>query len=268
MNKRVIFITRADANNKEDLLDKKKQGDLIDLIGVVNSSQINSKDIYVIAGFPDDNFKIEKVENIKVVQDDNPTGPVSINTVLNKIKKDKDKPDAFLVCSKEVKINKKHIEKLINELGKERFLVVGYKLRIEDKKLNSELEKYYNDKNLIAYKVPWNTCAIWDYKLFDKHIKKFDEITSQNPFNPVCVCIDNVCRKTEYKGMEDGLAIAQAADKDPEVYSKLLKETLTWKVDSDEKQRHREKLARKDTVLRNFMAIRNYSVDDLKRACR
>jgi hypothetical protein len=262
---KTVFVTRI--KNKKDF----KDDNLKKLIRVVSSNSTGSiKDnIYIISDFENPNYKINTIP-VHVVQDDDsdPTSPISFNRVLKIIKKSKEKPDAFLVCSKEVGLDKEHLETLIDNIRKnlKHLLVVGYKFKIVDEKLNNELQGYYNNKNLIAYQVPWNTCAIWNYKLFNDYINKFDEITfGREPFNFTDVSIDGVPYRTEHKGMEDGLAIAQASSqqKKPKIYFKLLDENpLSWAVDSD-KIKHRKKLARKEAVLRNFMAFRNYSVKDL-----
>lgn len=152
------------------------------------------------------------------------------------------------------------------EENEKTLLVAGYKFEIKnDNQLENELEAYYHNKNLIAYQVPWNTCAIWNYKLFKKYVGKFDEITNTNPYNKVNVCIDGVCKQTDHKGMEDGLALAKAVSKKGEkIYYKLLDKTIPWEINLARKYEHREKLARKDIVMRNFMGVRDYSVEDLK----
>lgn len=276
---KVAFITRTKAKNEKSLSDKDQES-LRDLIKEVDDSDIII-DKYIISNFKHKDYML-KIKNklicVQVVKDENPTGPTSINTVLNKIKikTPEEKPDAFLVCSKEVRLKKKHIKILIDEIkSNENFLVVGYKFKIVNKtgrvnkKLNKELQDDYDYENLIAYKVPWNTCAIWKYEHFEQYVKKFDEITARNPFNSIGISIDGNCSKTEHKGMEDGLAIAAAADINKNLKFKLLDdEELGWEVDlePDRVKSHREKLARKDTVLRNFMAVRNYSVNDLENA--
>ncbi len=243
-----VFITRTDEKT-----DEKDFDDLKDLINQVSSAGI--EDSYVVSeGLPKGN-KIGG-KGVKFVKDKDPISPVAINAVLKKLEK---KPDALLICSKEVNLKKNDIGELENTLGS--LLVVGYKFQVRDK----ELKKYYDNKSLIAYRIPWNTCAIWNYPLFEKCVEKFDEITYKNPFPPLRVCIDNKYEETKYRGMEDGLAIAKAASyfKGQKKLFKLLDKQLDWKVTGD-KLKHRKKLARKDRVLRNFMAVRDYSVKDLE----
>jgi len=264
--KKVVFITRTKDKKDLDSPDLEKL-----ILGVFGSGIINR---YAVSNFSDPNYEISSKNvsvDVSVIKDDDPASPTSLNTALKKIEEDKVEPDAFLVCSKEVKLKKNDIKKLkrVMEKNLNTLFVVGYKFRITDKQLNKELKDYYNNKNLIAYRVPWNTCAIWNYKLFKKYVIKFDEITNKNPFDPVRVCIDNVCSQTDHRGMEDGLAIAKAAsEKQEKIYFKLLKKRLPWKIKSghNERRRHREKLARKDTVLRNFMEVRGYLAKGLEDA--
>jgi len=272
---KIAFITRTEAKNISDLENQNDLQRLIELAGTVKACVM-----YIVSNFEDKNYKlVNNSTPIIVIEDNNPISPISINKVLNEIannKKTKKEPDVFLVCSKEVDLKECHIRKLIKEIQRDKLLVVGYRFRITDitgttdKKLDKELQDYYNNKDLIAFRVPWNTCAVWNYGLFDDYVTEFDEITSKNPFNPVCVCIDNVCTQTEHKGMEDGLAIAKASSRKEKqkIYFKLLDDRLSWRVNSDYDKRlnHRRKLARKDTVLRNFMAVKNYSEKDLKNA--
>ena len=137
-----------------------------------------------------------------------------------------------------------------------KLLVVGYCFKTKNKFLNNIIQKNYSDKNNLAYRVPWNTCCIWNLNLFKKYIVNFDEITNAEIKCNLEITYKGNVLKTEYKGMEDGLAIAKAAS----MYSikfKLLDKKLNWKT-NDEK-----KLLRKDIVLRTFMTIRGYSVKDL-----
>ena len=262
---KIIFITRTKAQNKIEL---DKQSSLKDLVKEISSCGIT--DIYIIVNYKDPNCIFNDIP-VTIVQDDNPTSPTSINTILDKIKNNKEKPNAFLVCSKEIELKKEHIKKLIKELknNQKTLLVVGYKFKIENEKLDNELQGYYANKNLIAYQVPWNTCAIWSYELFNNYSAKFDEITTRNPFNPIAISLDGICSQTAHQGMEDGLAIAKTVSLSREkIKFKLLEEPLNWTINNseDEIRRTRQKLARKEIVLRNFMAIRNYSVDNLKKA--
>ena len=269
----IAFITRTKAENKKYL---DGQDYLQDLIQTARKTKVFNV-IYIVANFEDKNYKPSKNSTpIIVVKVDNPTGPISINTVINRNDFKEKHSGAFLVCSKEVMLEKNHIKELIKKIQKNNLLVVGYKFHIVDKTgrtndiLNNELQGYYANKNLIAYKVPWNTCAIWRSDLFNTYVTKFDEITARNPFSQIGVSIDGICSKTDHQGMEDGLAIAEAVSRrNKKIKYKLLKRPLlNCEVNNNDNEikKHRQKLARKDTVLRNFMAVRNYSVSDLESA--
>lgn len=256
---KIVFITRT--KSEEDFTNAK----LIRLIKEVYLSEI--KDIYVLSNFEDSNKKIDSIP-IRVIKDYDPISPISFNTVFERLKKENALFDAIFLCSKEILIKKYHINKMTNYLKNKNLLVVGYAFKIrQDEELNKELQWYYSKKRFIAYRIPWNTCALWKFDEFKK-IEKFDEITIKNPFSPLQVCIDNVCHLTDHRGMEDGLAIAKAATKNPNLKYKLIKDGIlpNWAINPKKIKEHRQKLARKDTVLRNFMAIRNYSEEDLLNA--
>jgi hypothetical protein len=263
---KTVFITRV--KNKDEV-DKFISGEL--MMEVQNSRGIEK--IYIVSNFEDENYQNSNLIPIEVVKDNEPISPTSINNVLRKIgvQDKEDRPDAFLAASKEVVgLKRQEIRKLIRRIQPHQkdLLVAGYKFKIKDNEfLDRELQSYYANKNLIAYQVPWNTCAIWNYQLFDKYVSKFDEITNVNPFNSVRVCIDNVVHETDYRGMEDGLAIAQAVS-NKKLRFELIDDPLLWEVKPGDNNilSHRKKLARKDIVLRNFMAVRNYPVQDLLHA--
>lgn len=258
---KVAFISRAKNKDDEDL---KKL--LTEVSVKINDHELRA---YIIADSEKD-YYIDSLPVKVIKSEDDPTGPTSINSAFEYINKNKENfnPDAFLICSKEVDFKKENIETLIKEINdNSSLLVVGYKFKHDNEVLDNELNGYYANKNLVAYRVPWNTCAMWNYKLFEKYVKKFDEITvGKYPFSDITVTIDGVAQTTQHKGMEDGLAIAQAVSQSKDIRFKLLKESisLTWVVRNIEK--HRQKLARKDYVMRNFMAVRNYSINDLEAA--
>ncbi len=262
---KTALITRIKSLKEDEIRDFE------DWLNVFNSDK-RIANIYIISLRDEE---IEKLsinrDKIKSIVSDEPTSPTSINLAISELKND---IDYFIVASKEVGVTEKKLDNLITEIEnskKYKLLVTGYKFKIVDKngkldkKLNNELQDYYKNDDLIAYKVPWNTCAIWNRKLFKK-VEKFDEITAKNPFPDVYVCIDNVCSLTPHQGMEDGLAIAEAVNKNKNLKFKLLDDYLSWEVNVGKEENHREKLARKETVLRNFMRVRNYYVDDLKAA--
>lgn len=264
---KIILATRT---KKENFVDCKKK--LEKLFNKNNTIETIEK-IYIICDSEEDSFNIGNIK-CNVLFNREPIGPTAFNSVideLNKEKEDTKKNYHLLTYSKEVGLKQTDIKMLITEINSNSdLLVVGYKFEITDEKLNNELEGYYHNKNLIAYRIPWNTCAIWNFNLFNKYVSKFDEITAINPFNPIEVSIDGICSQTDHRGMEDGLAIAEAVSKsNKKIKYKLLKRPLlNWEVNSSdgEIKRHGQKLARKETVLRNFMAVRNYSVKDLENA--
>lgn len=256
----ITFITRT----KSDEYDK-----CFDWIKTFTDNKVISNFI-IISNCKKDN-SVFKGKIIYNCYDENPNSATSLNLGIIKMKEiyEHNVSDEiyFIIASKEVDLKNSNINELLDEIAPDgNLLVTGYKFKIKkDKRLNQELEDYYNNKKFIAYQVPWNTCAIWNYKLFKEYVKEFDDITYKNPFKPVCVCIDNVCSQTDHRGMEDGLAIAKASSqKQEKIYYKLLDKKLPREVKSSDEQRHREKLARKEIVLRNFMEVRNYSVEDLK----
>lgn len=233
------------------------------LMNLIHEAFISGiKDIYIVSNFSKKNYKINSI-SVNILQNEKPTSPISINTVLEEIKMTAKIPDAFIVASKEVALIKAGIIQLIEEIKRDKnLLVVGYKFKTKDKDLNNILQQSYENKNLIAFSVPWNTCAVWNYQLFDKYVSKFDEITEVNTFSPIKIGLHN---KIPHKGMEDGLAIAKAvSNKKIEVHFKLISEFLLWKIQNNQKQN--EKLARKEKVLTDFIKLRNYSLEKLKGA--
>lgn len=237
---------------------------------LLESCKTDIQEKYVISN--KSNHKIKNV-SVKVIEHDDPTSPISINAVLEKIQT-ADKTEAFLICSKEVNLKTDDIKALQERLqSNDKLLVVGYRFEIPDEHLNEELHDYYENGLLIAYKVPWNTCALWSYGLFNKYVGKFDEITAKNSFEPVHVCIDSVVRHTDHRGMEDGLAIAKAvfeARKEGQKieFGLVEEKKLKWEINTTEPEKvleHRKKLARKDSVMRGFMKYRGYPEKDLLR---
>lgn len=219
--------------------------------------------IYIIS---DELNKIDYDKKVKFIKVNNPTSSISMNSAIAIFSKN---ISFFIVASREVKEIK--VEELVLAMKHDnQCLVTGYKFHLKNKKLNHELQIYYKNEDFIAYQVPWNTCAIWNYELFKNYVKKFDKLTDENPFDQICVCIDKICRPTDHKGMEDGLAIAKAASQENShiTFRLLDHDTLLWDIKNDYNsvKKHREKLARKDTVLRDFMAVRDYSVENLMKA--
>lgn len=189
------------------------------------------------------------------IYDDNPTSPVGINRALAYIRTS----TYFFTFSKEVELEQKHVETLVKELRFPNMLVVGYRFTIPtSKELDQELQAYYANEDLLAYRVPWNTCALWNSRLFIDNIGEFDNIADGD--EPLKIG----GYTTKRKGMEDGLAIAKAVSSNPTLkYELLSTDPRPWNVDPSKERSHREKLARKDVVLRGFMSERGYSPERL-----
>jgi hypothetical protein len=254
-----IALISRDIGEKEISKELRKQID--NLIVRLNNYNIKA---FIVAKFEKEDGKI------KFIKSENPASSISMNLALDYIKTKKEfKPDAFFVWSKEVYFESEDVNKLANEIkNNENLLVVGYKFKHADDDANKVLNDNYENKNLIAYRVPWNTCAMWNYELFNKYAGKFDEITLGNyPFQNIPVIVNGTIRTTEHKGMEDGLAIAQAASKSMDIKFKLIEGIrLNWDIRDGKTEDHFKKLARKESVMRNFMVMRNYSVGDLENA--
>lgn len=243
----VVFITRTKAKNEEELKDSLKE-----IIKEIYEARI--KKIFVISNLKDNKLKIGKAR-LMIIHHEDPTSSTSLNNIFKKLKN----TDYFLISSKEVDLRRKNIKELIKEIkSNKKLLVVGYKFIITNKKLNKVLQRQYT-KNLISFRVPWNTCAIWNNKKF-KSVGKFDLITNKKPFKEIPI---GRFEAVELKGMEDGLAIAKATSKE-DIFYKLLDKNLTWKIDLDDKQE--KKLLRKEDSLRYFMEKRGYKIEKLEKA--
>ncbi|MCJ7570734.1 MAG: hypothetical protein MUO82_02495 [Candidatus Thermoplasmatota archaeon] len=115
----------------------------------------------------------EKLEIIHV----KPWGVASgaLNIGFNEAFTNNKKPDQILIASKEVEFNKSHIKKMSEILNNNvNMLVVGLALRAKLENLSEfetghSFEYYVSD----ALRVPWNTCAMWDSKLFLENVKSF-----------------------------------------------------------------------------------------------
>lgn len=258
-----IALISRDIGEKNKDIDEKLGKQFAKLAGELVNHNHNVK-AYVVTKFIRDDKKI------KFIKSDNPTSSVSMNLAFDHIRQcDGFDPDVFFIWSKEVDFESSDVDRLAKEIqNNKNLLVVGYKLKHTENYANNELSGYYANKNLIAYRVPWNTCAMWNYELFSKYVGKFDEITLGNyPFQNIPVIVNGKIRDTEHKGMEDGLAIAQAASIFKDIKFKIIEETkLNWNIRDEKPEEHFKKLARKETVMRNFMAMRNYSIQDLERA--
>jgi hypothetical protein len=195
-------------------------------------------------------------KKVKIVWQSDPISPISMNSALERIQQDNINLDYFIVASKEVIVSSEDFSKLINIMQNNSFLLVaGYRFQLKDKSLDYDLKKRYRNKDLIAFRVPWNTCAIWNYRYFKKYVSCFDEITLGN--------------SGDLKGMEDGLAIAKASMKNPKLKFHLIQtRRLDWKIGKQQKDKdsHIEKICRKEESLRTFMKDTGCTEDALLQA--
>lgn len=258
--KSVILITRV--ATEDDLA----RGDLVELLSEAKSFGIDEQDMYVVLKAREAKNSQHKVGDMKVwtIHDDDPTGPTSMNSTLSFLReKSKSKPSALLIASSEVRLRSKDIKRLEDELfikesDDNNILIVGYKFNHVDGTLDKCLQDCYK-KQLAAYVIPWNTCALWNFSLFDKYVQEFDDVT-----RGVGLVVQTTMGETPLKGMEDGLAIAKGVSRG-RLHYKLLDSDIIWDVKRDNND-HLRKLTRKDMVLLHFMTTRGYSVADLIKA--
>ena len=139
----------------------------------------------------------------------------------------------------------------------------------------TEYRQFANGNNSdnygIAYQVPWNTCALWNEKYIYGSGKKkliFDEICEEkkNNLGPLYVKVGGLLSQTEFKGMEDGLAITALVSNNKNLKFKLIDKILKWDIDKKREILHKTKMARKNIVLSTFINIKGYSVDKLMKA--
>ncbi len=261
-NANITFITRTKDAEYEKCIEWFKK---FTRSGVINNfmiiSNLRKKDSYI--------------NEIKLfnIYDKHPTIAKSLNLAIAKLEKiysnNESEKNYFIIASKEVELQPENINALIENINSnENILVVGYEPKdniLSDKEYNT-----FSNQDGIAYQIPWNTCAIWNYNLFIKYIEKFDEICSDNQLGGLLVKIDNCIEETEYEGMEDGLAILKALNKNKKLKFILLKDELFWNIQGDGSRilKHKLKMARKNIVLSTFMNIKGYSIDKLREAGR
>lgn len=223
--------------------------------------------IYIITSTNDGkDYQIEMSGlQVQVLHSNTPTSPTVPNIALAELAKQSEKPCALLVVSKEVEISTTHILRMQQSLADNPdLLVAGYRFEIHhsdkptEATLRLELETYYNDAGLEAFQIPWNTCALWNYELFDTYIQRFDSITENgDEYQPISVTVDGQTYQTAHVGMEDGLAIAKAKSLNPRLSTKLLVEHVPWRV--HDALQHRLKIARKEQVMEDYMTARHYN---------
>lgn len=186
------------------------------------------------------------------IKSKSPTIPSALNIPLDEITNTE---DVYLfIASKEVDVGSSDIESLHELLTNDKkLLVAGYRFQVNgggDERLSEELDGYYKERG-IAYVIPWNTCAMWNYSLFRKLVGTFDSRC------------DN---KNPPKGMEEGLAIAKALQTDPAIRYRLLEKRLNWHVETAKVKGHRTKLTGKNSSLSEFLSRDGYLEKELRDA--
>jgi len=266
-------IALATRTKKDGFDDCKKQLEKL----FIDSTTIEK--IYIICDCYKDIFKIGKIE-CKVLLNQEPIGPTAFNSVideLNKEKNNKKEKYHLLTYSKEVELQNKDIDEMINAIENEEkgiLIVVGYRLRdnvLSDKEFELYANGSYRNNDVgIAYKIPWNTCALWNKKfVYGTGTKRlrFDEICekNRNQLGELIVKVNDELLSTDYEGMEDGLAIAELVTKNNGLKYKLIRKNLFWNIEGNGERviRQKKKMARKNIVLNTFMNIKGYSIDKL-----
>jgi len=235
-NKEVILATRADDKSYEACIKE------LEKRFIKSNSKISK--IYIVCNLNKIDFDIGGIP-VAVIFDNDPIRPCAFNKVIERLNDDKETQHHLLTFSKEVELKNENIERMA-ELIDDKTIVVGYCFK--DNILDDQEAKLYSIKDLqyskagIAYQVPWNTCALWNKKFIygTKEEKlQFDEICENNQFGEFSVKVDGTFTNTKYKGMEDGLAIAEllANNSTQDFKYKLIKEELRWNIIGDEKRK-------------------------------
>lgn len=171
------------------------------------------------------------------------------------------KAKQIIIISKEIEISKEEIRKMSEELAKnKKRLVVGYAIKTP-KSFEKEHRGHCKDCNSDVLRIPWNTCAMWNAKLFLENV---------GAFHPVCDCTGYLGKavltekqkklvgkeEIELKGMEDALAMALAIKRNPKLRLGIwLKKPLEWKVKEGKEAEHIEKMIRKVLVYKKYHEI-------------
>lgn len=259
---KIVVATRTDKDGLEKCIEK--MNTLLQHKSVAKC--------YII--YIEEDNRLEKIKILKNKKPNTkPTRETAFNQVIDELRNDKSAEHYHLMTfSKEVEFDEMNINKMIGEI--EGAIVVGY--RLLDNVLSEEESKQFSNKENshdmgIAYQVPWNTCALWNKEfVYGENEKKliFDEICEDNQLGTLQVKVDNILMETQYKGMEDGLAIAKLVSSNENLKYKLINERLPWRIDEDHKRRmtHKIKMARKNIVLNKFIGLKGYSIDKLMAA--
>lgn len=269
----IVLATRTTQDSYDDCISNLKK--------LVKDNNLIER-IYIICNLRVKTFKIENID-CEVIFDTSPNRPTAFNLVINdlneKLNKNNNSKYHLLTYSKEVDLRLNNIVEMVETLenNDKTLIVVGYRLKdniLKDKEFEIYANGNYKDNNIgIAYQVPWNTCALWNRKfIYDSGELKlnFDQICEKNTnqLSALYVKVNNTDEKTNYVGMEDGLAIAELVNKNSGLKYKLLNKDLNWNIFGDEKRilGHKIKMARKNIVLCTFMQLKGYSVEKLKKA--
>lgn len=260
----IVVATRTYSNQLDEC--KRSFEKIVPKIGV---NKYNIERFYIIADVQtrDDERQepINKNIPLDILFDLNPTRATSFNLVLEILRNDKDAEQKhLLVFSKEVELRPQDIDEMLKviESEPEKMIVVGFKLKdnVLSEKERSDYSKDEQGNLGVAYQVPWNTCALWNKRfVYGKEDQKltFDEICDKNDFGQFCVLVGKEYEKTDYKGMEEGLAIAELKSKDKSLEYQLIKKELPWNIEESRKKTHKIKMARKNTVLKKFFKKKN-----------
>jgi len=258
IGEKIVLATRTDQDGLKECVEKIER---LLTFGYI------AKGYIVYKGDP----KIEN--NIVFVHDDNPTRESAFQLVIDSLQDDfKNSGNKYhlLTFSKEVEFNSGNIEKMLSEI-EQGIIVVGYKL-CDNVLSERETRQFGGGENFddygVAYQVPWNTYALWNkefvYGSGDKKLI-FDKMCEGNQPGNLEVVVNGIIIKTDYKGMEDGLAIARLISKDPDLKFKLIDEILPWRIDEkfERRLKHKVKMARKNAVLSHLINVNGYSIDKL-----
>jgi len=171
------------------------------------------------------------------------------------------KADQIIIISKEIKISKEEIKKMSKEIAlNEKMLVVGCDIKAPNENFKKEYRGHCKDCGSDVLRVPWNTCAMWNAKLFLENV---------GAFHPVCDCTGylgeavltekqkKLVGKEEIglKGMEDALSMALAIRRNPKLRLGMfwLERPLEWEVKKEKE--HIEKMIRKLLVFKKYHEI-------------
>jgi len=152
----LYLITRTDTQNLDAC------------VAWVKSIQDSFQKCYIL-----NDFKTSVEGKIIFKKTRNPVQPSSLNVALRELPHQE--KFFFLIASREVQLTADYISKLQKILLDDPTLLVAgctFRVVVEgdgelSTQLDNELQTYYKQQG-VAYVVPWNTCAMWNYELFKK----------------------------------------------------------------------------------------------------